>query len=194
MVATSSTIDTALHSAATTTHTMCFPDFRLLKKRKREKVFLLRAKVSSSKKHKLLLRKFPLEKRIRALHPFSKLPTSTLSSLKSFEDDNRDSNRNGNGVSRHLQIWILFIGQWHLDGISHLLLVLGQERLVDLNFRRSKSWCSNKFLCHLLVQIPVFQLHSNSTYQGLVTDKFACQPQEWLLEVVVGFGRDIVVL
>jgi hypothetical protein len=32
------------------------------------------------------------------------------------------------------------------------------------------------------------------TYQTWVTDELACQPQEWLLEVVVGLGRDIVVL
>ena len=33
-----------------------------------------------------------------------------------------------------------------------------------------------------------------TAYQGRVANKFSCQPEEWLLEVVVGFGRDIVVL
>jgi hypothetical protein len=32
------------------------------------------------------------------------------------------------------------------------------------------------------------------TYQGWVADKLACQPEEGLLEVVVGLRRDIVVL
>jgi hypothetical protein len=32
------------------------------------------------------------------------------------------------------------------------------------------------------------------TYQGWVADKLACQPEERLLEVVVGLRRDIVVL
>ena len=32
------------------------------------------------------------------------------------------------------------------------------------------------------------------TYQGSVTDKLSCQPQEGFLEVVVGLGGNIVVL
>jgi hypothetical protein len=32
------------------------------------------------------------------------------------------------------------------------------------------------------------------TYESGVADKLAGQPQEWLLEVVVGFGGDVVVL
>ena len=32
------------------------------------------------------------------------------------------------------------------------------------------------------------------TYQTWVTDEFSCQPQEGLLEVVVGLGGDIIVL
>lgn len=35
---------------------------------------------------------------------------------------------------------------------------------------------------------------ANSTYQAWVADKLSRQPQEGLFEVVVGFGRDIVVL
>lgn len=35
---------------------------------------------------------------------------------------------------------------------------------------------------------------SIQTYQLRVADQFAGQPEEWLLEVVVGLGRDIVVL
>lgn len=33
-----------------------------------------------------------------------------------------------------------------------------------------------------------------NTNQTLVSDKLPSQPQKWLLEVVVGFGGDIVVL
>ena len=32
------------------------------------------------------------------------------------------------------------------------------------------------------------------TYQTWVADQLSCQPQEGLFEVVVGFGRDIIVL
>lgn len=32
------------------------------------------------------------------------------------------------------------------------------------------------------------------TYKSLVADKLSCEPQEGLLEVVVGLGRDVVVL
>jgi hypothetical protein len=32
------------------------------------------------------------------------------------------------------------------------------------------------------------------TYQRLVANELTSEPQEWLLKVVVGFGRDIVVL
>jgi hypothetical protein len=35
---------------------------------------------------------------------------------------------------------------------------------------------------------------SELAYQRLVADKLACKPQEWLLEVVVGLGGDVVVL
>lgn len=35
---------------------------------------------------------------------------------------------------------------------------------------------------------------SIQTYQLRVANQFAGQPEEWLLEVVVGLGRDIVVL
>lgn len=37
-------------------------------------------------------------------------------------------------------------------------------------------------------------MSSVQTYQLRVANQFAGQPEEWLLEVVVGLGRDIVVL
>jgi len=57
----------------------------------------------------------------------------------------------------------------------HLLLVLFEQGLVDLDLRGSKSRGSDEF-------------------QSLIPDEFSGQPQERLLEVVVGFGRDVVVL
>jgi hypothetical protein len=35
---------------------------------------------------------------------------------------------------------------------------------------------------------------TGETYERSVANKLACKPQEWLLEVVVGLGGDIVVL
>ena len=36
--------------------------------------------------------------------------------------------------------------------------------------------------------------YQDKTYKGLVADKLSCEPQEGLLEVVVGLGGDVVVL
>ena len=32
------------------------------------------------------------------------------------------------------------------------------------------------------------------SYQIWVANKFSCQPQEWLLEIVIGLGGDVVIL
>ncbi len=74
-----------------------------------------------------------------------------------------------------LQIRVLLIWQRHGGSLSHLLVVLIHELLVDLNLRRSESNFSDKL-------------------QSLVANQLACQPQEGLLEVVVRLGGDIVVL
>lgn len=37
-------------------------------------------------------------------------------------------------------------------------------------------------------------VHRSGAYQSGVADKLACKPEERLLEVVVGLGRDIIVL
>jgi hypothetical protein len=57
----------------------------------------------------------------------------------------------------HLQVGVLFIGKWHVCSSLHLLLVLLENGLVDLNFWRSKGRCGDKF-------------------ERLVTDEFASEP------------------
>jgi hypothetical protein len=43
-----------------------------------------------------------------------------------------------------LQVGIVLIWQWHSSCILHLLLVLLQNSLVNLNLWWCKSWCSNE--------------------------------------------------
>lgn len=93
-----------------------------------------------------------------------------------------------------LQISILLVGQRHGSGSRHLLLVLCHELAVDSDLRRSKSRSSNEFLSRRLAEIAITRLHRRKTHQGGVADQLAGEPQEGLLEVVVGLGRDIVVL
>jgi hypothetical protein len=45
----------------------------------------------------------------------------------------------------HLQVGILFVGKRHVGGGFHLLLVLFEDSLVDLNFWWSKGGCGDKF-------------------------------------------------
>lgn len=47
--------------------------------------------------------------------------------------------------------------------------------MIDSDLGWCKSWSGNKFQCS-------------------VSDKLSCEPEERLLEVVVGLGRDVVVL
>lgn len=74
-----------------------------------------------------------------------------------------------------LKVGILFIGQRLSSGVCEFLLVLGHNLGVDLDFGGSQSGSGDEF-------------------QSLVADKLTSEPQERLLEVVVGLGRDIVVL
>jgi len=74
-----------------------------------------------------------------------------------------------------LQVLVVLIWQRHSGSLSHLLLVRIQSGLVDCNLRGCKSWSCDEF-------------------KGAVSDQFPGEPQEWLLEVVVGLSRDIVVL
>ena len=91
-----------------------------------------------------------------------------------------------------LQIGIILVWKRHLCSVLHLLLVLLQQSLVDSCGGRGKSWSSNEFLwsCQLT---HIFGKRTNS-YQSWVTNKLPGQPQEWLLEVVVGLCRYVVIL
>lgn len=76
----------------------------------------------------------------------------------------------------HLQIVVgKLTRQRHGGGLVHLLAVLLQELLVDLGSRGSQSGSSNELKLR-------------------ISDKLAGEPEERLLEVVVGLGRDVVVL
>jgi hypothetical protein len=48
-------------------------------------------------------------------------------------------------MAYRLQVWVLFVRKWHIGSILHLLLVLLEHFLVDLDFRRSKSGRSDEF-------------------------------------------------
>lgn len=62
-----------------------------------------------------------------------------------------------------------------LGSIFHLLVICRQELGVYGNLRRGQSWGCDKL-------------------EGGVADKLPGQPQEGLLEVVVGFGGNVVIL
>jgi hypothetical protein len=51
----------------------------------------------------------------------------------------------------NLQIRIILIGEGHLSGLSHLLLVLLEKGLVDGSSWRCERGSSNKFLEQVLV-------------------------------------------
>jgi hypothetical protein len=80
-----------------------------------------------------------------------------------------------NDTRTHSEIGIVLIWKWHLGGILHFLLILLQQSLVDSGGGRGKSGSSDEF-------------------QSRVANKLSCQPEEWLLEVVIGLGGDVVVL
>ena len=75
----------------------------------------------------------------------------------------------------HLQIWIVLIRQGHPRRILHLLIILLQQRLIDLDGWRSQG-------------------NTRDELQPGVPHQLPRQPQKRLLEVVVGLGRDVVVL
>src|SRR5690554_8041449 len=70
---------------------------------------------------------------------------------------------------------IILIGKGLLCGLSHLLLRLLHGGHVDGDLRGGERGRSNKL-------------------QSLVADELSGEPEEGLLEVVVGLGGDIVVL
>ena len=74
-----------------------------------------------------------------------------------------------------LQIRIVLIWQRHPRRILHLLIILLQQRLIDLDGRRR-------------------QRHARNELQPGIPHELPREPQERFLEVVIGFGGDVVVL
>ena len=46
----------------------------------------------------------------------------------------------------YLQVWVFLVRERHVGGVLHLLLVLLEHGLIDLDFRRSKRGSSDEFL------------------------------------------------
>jgi hypothetical protein len=83
----------------------------------------------------------------------------------------------------YLDVGIVLVGQRQIGGLRHLLLVLLENGLVDLNFRWSESRSGNEFLGFgLAYYMPILRRKS---YQSLITNEFSGEPKERLLEVVV---------
>jgi hypothetical protein len=101
---------------------------------------------------------------------FCRLASPKISMLA----DVRSCGRNHDCTAR-LQVWILLIWQRHSSSIGHLLLVGLHLCLVDVDFGRSKSGSGDEF-------------------ELRVSDQFSSEPEERLLEIVVGLGRNVVVL
>jgi hypothetical protein len=94
-------------------------------------------------------------------------------------------------IARSLQIGIVFVWKWHLCSILHFFLVLLQQSLVDSGGRRSKGRSCNEFL---KIVSPEQSDKWKFTNQSRIANKLACQPEERLLEVIIGLGGDVVVL
>ena len=75
----------------------------------------------------------------------------------------------------NLQVGVFFVGQRHGCGFGHLLVVLIQQLLVDLNLWGRKSGCCDKLKLGIANQL-------------------SGQPQEGLLKVIIGLGRNVVIL
>lgn len=74
-----------------------------------------------------------------------------------------------------LQIGILLIRQRHGCSLLHLLLISIHKLSINLHLRRCKGRSCNKL-------------------KSRVSNKLSSEPQKGLLKVVVGFGRNVVVL
>jgi len=81
----------------------------------------------------------------------------------------------GCGGMVRLEISIIFVRQRELGSSLHLLVELRQEIMVNIDLWWGQSWGCDKL-------------------KGRVADKLPGQPQEGFLKVVVGLGRDVVVL
>lgn len=101
-------------------------------------------------------------------------------------------------VAGHLQVVIVILTRQGLEsGLIHLLAVLLEELLVDLSSGGSQGRSSDEFLQTKLALESRHRygfIWCEKTYKGRVANELPGEPEEGLLEVVVGLGRDIVVL
>ena len=70
-----------------------------------------------------------------------------------------------------LQVGIVFVWKWHLGGVCHLLLVLLEHGLVDLDFWWCESWGSDEFerlVANQLASEPTVTRVSDATSGGLM--------------------------
>lgn len=74
-----------------------------------------------------------------------------------------------------LQVVVILVGQRHLRRAVQFPLVICQHVGINLDLGRGKGGLGDKL-------------------ERRVADELACEPEEGLLEVVVGLGRDVVVL
>jgi hypothetical protein len=94
------------------------------------------------------------------------------------------------------KIIIILLGKGLVGGLLHLGLVLGKENLIDGNLGGSQGRGGNE----LLERGGQERARLNGcdleweTYKSGIADELASEPEEWLLEVIVGLGRNVVVL
>lgn len=96
--------------------------------------------------------------------------------------------------SRLKIIIVLLVGKRHGSSLVHLLLVGLEEGLIDDSGRGGESGRGDEFLKRVSDCRSRTKQSIDQTYQRGVSDKLAGKPEEGLFEVVVGLGRDVVVL
>jgi len=74
-----------------------------------------------------------------------------------------------------LQISVVLVREWEVRGLFHLVFVFGEKLSVNFDGWGCESWCGYKF-------------------QTRVSDQLSGQPEEWFLEVVIRFCRNVIVL
>jgi len=90
-----------------------------------------------------------------------------------------------------LQVVVILLGKRHGSSIGHLLLVLFEHRLVDLDL-----WGSERRGGDELETLVTDELAGEPPMSTLVSQTrcWAQELQEGLFKVVVGLGRDVVIL
>lgn len=88
---------------------------------------------------------------------------------------------------------VVVVGEGRVGSLLHLGGVLREEVLVDLHLSGGQGRGGDKVLVASLVSVSI-GIRGAAAYQSGVADELARKPEEGLLEVVVGLGRDVVVL